>query len=40
MRDDGVLHPVQITGIVDMAHEVDVGGEDTNGMMVGNRSHH
>ena len=34
------LHPFKVAGIVDMTHEVDVGGIDADGILMGNRVTH
>ena len=40
MVQHGLLHPFEVAGIVDMTHEVDVGGIDADGILMGNRVTH
>ena len=40
MIEHGILHPFEVTGIVDMTHEVDVVGIDADGVVMGNRVTH
>jgi hypothetical protein len=40
MVEHGILHPLEVAGIVDMTHEVDVVGLDANRVQVGNRVTH
>ena len=40
MVQHGGLHPFEIAGIIDMTHEVDVGGLYPDGVEMGNRVTH